>query len=239
MEGQEIQQAVNQAFAGVARGFVGLLLSFRTFCQVLAFASRVIGGWLQPILYRDAGERTLRGLALWIVVGLFGWGLFCDFAGEVSEGHKVGASQDRVFMLAALWSIGLALADWRAAMNRRKLQKHIFSKFLGLPRLLPASVASYPLPPILVFVGGLILRTWNIDPVGGMMLMVSAAAVLVQLWTISALRREDAFDLLDANWLSDDRSQASAQLSGNDKAAASPRVARAVTTADLIRRYSA
>ena len=144
----------------------------------------------------------------------------------------------RVYQLAALWSVGLSVADWLAALNRRKRQAYTFSRFIGCPRLLPVSVASYPLPPIIFFVVGLGLWTWQIDRPGAIMLMVSAAAVLVQLWTIAALRREDAFDLLDANWLSADRSQASEGLSGSNVGAADEAVARAVTTADLVRRYS-
>lgn len=239
MDSEQIPQAVVAGFARLLQGIVGLLFSFRTFCQVVAAVANLVGGWLRPILYRDAGERALRGSMTWLVISLIGWALFCEATRSMYEGINAGfARTDRVYLLAALWSVGLAAADWRAALHRRKSKTYTFSRFIGWPRLLPVSVASYPLPPIIAFVTGLSLWTWQLDRAGGVMLMVSAAAVLAQLWTITALRREDAFDLLDANWLSNDRSHASEELTSSGRGAADEVVARAVTTADMIRRFS-
>ena len=222
----KLNAAFGQALQNFGQVLLAILFSFRTFCQVTSLLAGLVGGWLQPICYRDAGERTLRSSALWIVLGLIGWGVVCVFG--------VAAP---TYLLAVLWSVGLWTADWLAALDRRR-GAYTFSRFIGFPRLLPAAAASYPLPPLFVAAGGLCLITWKVDTTGGIMLLASAGAVLVQLWTISALRREDAFDLLDSDWLARDRSEASASLAGPGQGRASQGVARAVTTADLVRRFS-
>ena len=218
---------INQGLKNLAQLLIEVLFSFRIFCNVISLIATLIGGWLQPIIYRDAGERALRGSTIWIVLGLLGWGIVV--------GLNAGSL---VYYLAALWSVGLVIADWLAALDRRRRRAYMFSRFIGWPRLLPISAASYPLPPLFVLVIGLGLVSWRVDVIGGIMLIVSAAAVLVRLWVIVALRREDAFDLLDASWLAEDRTEASATLAGPNQGVADEGVARAITTVDMVRRFS-
>ena len=240
MEPEQVLAAIQGAFVKGFQQLLGALVSFRTFAQLAAALASMVGGWLRPILYRDAGERALRGSFFAVVFSLLVWGLFCEGWHQAQSwyAHVVSFGGSPVWRLVAVWSVGLMVADWLAALDRRKKQTFIFTRFLGWPRFLPASVASYPLPPVIVLVVGAILKTWKLDEPGGIMLMASAAAMLVQLWVITSLRREDAYDLLDANWLSEDRSRASEALSGTGQGAAIESVARAVTTADLVRRYS-
>ena len=78
MEPEQILAAFNTAFKRGIESLVRALFSFRTFCQLVSFVGGLVGGWLRPILYRDAGERALRGSFYDVLFGLIGWGCLAN-----------------------------------------------------------------------------------------------------------------------------------------------------------------
>lgn len=230
MEPEQISKEITAAFGSAINNFLRDISVFRVGCKILDWIAVMIGGWMQPLLFRHAGVRLLRGYPFVFLLNWFLWSGYFWWTGFFPKWPSVA-----LFFLA----VPLAAWDWWVAKRREKRREYVFSRFLGWPRLIPVEMrASYYLPAVFMFAAGLGLRTWNYDPAGGDWWMLSSVAGMLRLYVIGALRREDALDLLDNSWLAENRSTATQDIAGAGAVQASVPTAVAVTTADLVRRWS-
>lgn len=218
------------AFGGALKNFVRDIALFRVGCKIADRIAVLIGGWVQPLLFSGAGVRLLRGWPFAAAASLFIWsGVF----------YWSGMSPHWPTILLILAAILLAGADWLAAKRRERRREYVYSRFIGWPRLIPVDVpGSFYLPALFLVAVGLAMFSWEFDVMGGLLLMASGLAVLARLYITGALQREDVLDLLDNAWLAVNRNAASQEIAGTDAVQASVPVAVAVTTADLVRRWS-
>lgn len=191
MEIDQIMGSVGEALMPLRRQMASLT-PFRVGCFILDLIATLIGAWLQPLCYRDAGTRLLRAWPVQYLLSGAIWSLVFGFTGVPGI----------IASLVVWWSIGLAVADWLSAREREKQGQYVLSTFFGWPRLIPARLAQryYHLPPCFLAAAGLGLLTWKIDLAGGVLVMGSAVAILTRIWVMYLRQREDALDALDAEW---------------------------------------
>ena len=225
---------VSTAIGNTLSKFAEQLTPFRIGLKFVRLGADLAGGWIDSLLHRDAGERTLRGSLIGLDFVSAG-GLLFVLCGTFRQ------LPDPVTIVAIIWAVGLRWADWLAAMDRRQREReegYTFSRFIGWTRFRPAeSGASYWQQAAIVILIGAALFFLGSRP-GGVFLGIAGCSVLAQLWVIRAERREDAMDALDAEWLADRRNQAVQAIGGGDQGRADAAMARGISTADFIRRWS-
>lgn len=245
---------LDEVFTNAVRGFFDRLLGFRTALKLGNTILHFFSGWIDPLLYRDMGERLLRGYVL-VTPGLFvvgilllgrardagingpGSGFWPVEVTKAAAMHGVHSGAGTVLMsLLVAWSIGLGMAEWLGARARRRRgEPYVYSRFIGWPRLLPAETWAYPVLPLCVAITGLFLITHQVAAGVGVLLLITGLGVLGRLWIMQTLLREDALDMADAEWMAAQQQQAVALERG---VAAPNRAGRLVASADLIRRFS-
>ena len=231
--GDELTVALGNA---VAAG-IKQLLSFRTFCGAVDIVAGIVGGWARPLLYRDAGERALRTWPLAFLLGWLVWGAALIGLSILASTFSIPVSlvPGPVAQIAVVWAAGLGIADWIAAMQRRKERVFVYSRFLGWPRWAKSTPAGYRWQPVILAGIGLVLLLTPFDRGAGVLFLGAAAAFGLQLWSIAAVRRENALDQRDAAWMASYQREAVQELDASEEVRDFGGVAQAVTTADLIR----
>ena len=229
MEPEQIGEAIGNAIGNL----VAKLLGFRTMLTVLDTFCALIGGWIYPLAYRDAGERGLRAAL----------GGFLEGAGLVALLFVLQFTLGGVGVLTVvilIWAAALRYADWLSAMDRRKREQtagYTYSYFIGWTRFFPPERRySREWQGALTLVAGALL--FIVDHAGGVLVIIAGFSLLARLWVIRARRREDVMDALDAEWLSTDRSGAKMDAGGADVRQQDETIAQIASTADLVRYYS-
>lgn len=229
-----IVAGVSTAVSATLSQFAAQLTPFRVGLKFVRLFAYLAGGWIDSLLYRDAGERTLRGALIGVDFLSLGFLLFV-LCGTFRQ------LPDPVTIIAVIWAVGLRLADWLAAMERRRHEReegYSFSRFIGWPRFRPAGRGGsyWQQAAGVILIGVALFCLWNRP--GGALLVIAGCSALLQLWVIRAERREDAMDALDAEWLADNRNQAVQAIGGADQGRSDAAMARGISTADFVRRWS-